>query len=86
MTYDGDKTANILLSYNKVINTLNAVLEHLNPLTKACNTLFTKLGKTCYCLLYRLLFIKMRLGKELISITDNLLFHGFREEVLLRKW
>lgn len=86
MTYDGEKTANILLYYNKVVNTLNAVLEHLNPLTKACNTLFSELGKTCYCLLYRLLFIKMRLGKELISITNDLLFYGFREEVLLRKW
>ena len=77
MTYDRDKTANILPSYNKVINTLNAVLEHLNPLTKARNTFFTKLGKTCYCLLYCLLFIKMRLGKELISITNDFLFHGF---------
>ena len=86
MTYDEDKTANRLLSYNKVINTLKAILEHLNPLTKACNTLFSELGKTCYCLLYRLLFIKMRLGEELISITNDFLFHGFREEVLLRKW
>lgn len=86
MTYDRDKTADILLSYNKVVNTLNAVLEYLNPLTKACNTFFAKLGKTCYCLLYRLLFIKMRLGKELISITYYLLFHCFREKILFWKW
>ena len=61
------------------------LFKPLHPSLEDCHAIATKLLQAAHGLLWRFLYVKVRLGVELVGIADDLLLDALRRKVLMRQ-